>query len=194
MRGVMSRRMLPAIASVVLIAGSGGRAHAQASQTTQVTQPGQAGGPQQGAAQNTSANTSALPTAKKVWTNDELSAQDPNTGISTVGKANNVTGKRAMVARPAAANGRNAKWYQDQIARLQAKIPVLDSQIADLQAALDGKAPGDGKRSVRPYGVKMDDWSRELTELRQKREGTLDQISALRDQARHNGVAPNALP
>jgi hypothetical protein len=190
----MSQRVLLIIACVVLTAGSGANAQAQGAQSTQATVTPQS------AAQNSTANSSSVntappqPTAKKVWTNDELSGEDPNTGISTVGKANNGAAKRPAATRPVSANGRNAKCYQDQIARLQAKIPVFDSQIADLQAALDGKAPGDGKRSVRPYGVKMDDWSRELTELQQKREDTLDQISALRDQARHNGVAPNAIP
>jgi Tfp pilus assembly protein PilV len=193
----MSQRVLLIAACVVLMAGNGASAYAQGAQSTQ---PTQATVTTQNGAQNSTANPSSgnsatpQPTQKKVWTNDELSAEDPNAGISTVGKATNNTAKRAVAARPTSANGRNAKWYQDQITKLQAKIPVFDGQIADLQAALDGKVPGDGKRSVRPYGVKMDDWSRELIELQQKRGDTLDQISALRDQARHNGVAPNAIP
>jgi len=179
------------LASFVLVAGNSATAGAQG---TQSTQPTQATVTPQSAAQNSTANSSTpQPTQKKVWTNDELSAQDP-TGISTVGKETNSTSKRAVSPRPVSANGRNPKWYQDQIARLQAKVLVFDSQIADLQAALDGKATGDGKKSVRSLGVRMDDWSRELAELQQKREDTLDQISALRDQARHNGVAPNAIP
>jgi len=191
----MSRRVLSIIAGLVLMAGGSAGARAQGGQSTQAAQPSQGTVTPQSAAQNSTANSStSQPAPKKVWTNEELSAQDPNTGISTVGKGTNNAAKRAVAARPVSANGRNAKWYQDQIARLQVKIPVFDSQIADLQAALDGKATGDGKKSARPYGVKMDDWSRELTELQQKREDMLDQISVLRDQARHNGVAPNALP
>lgn len=193
----MSRRVLLIIAGFVVAAASSVNTHAQAAQASQ---PTQATVTPQSAAQNSNANPSSVttaspqPTAKKVWTNDELSAQDPNTGISTVGKATSNTAKRAVAARPASANGRNARWYQAEIARLQAKVVVFDSQIADLQAALDGKATGDGEKSVRSFGVRMDDWSRELMELQQKREDTLEQISALRDQARHNGVAPNAIP
>jgi hypothetical protein len=191
----MSRRVLPIIAGLVLMAGGSAEARAQGAQSTQAVQLSQSTVTPQSAAQNSTANSStAQPAPKRVWTNDELSAQDPNTGISTVGKGTSSAARRAVAARPVSTNGRNAKWFQDQIARLQAKIPVFDSQIADLQTALDGKATGDGKRSVRPFGVKMGDWSRELTELQQKRGDTLDQISALRDQARHNGVAPNALP
>jgi hypothetical protein len=190
--GVMSRPVLPIIAGFVLMAGSSATAYAQA---TQPTQPTQATVSPQSAAQNSAASPSSpQPAQKKVWTNDELSAQDPRTGISTVGKETNSTARHTVSAHAMSANGRNAKWYQDQIAGLQAKIPVLDSQIADLQAALDGKPMGDGKKSVRPYGIRLDDWSRELAELQKRRDDTLSQISALRDQARHNGVAPNALP
>ena len=68
------------------------------------------------------------------------------------------------------------------------------AQIAQLQSAIDGKPTGDAKSSQRPRGVKADDWSVEMQELQKKRDGILDQISALKDQARHHGVPANALP
>ncbi len=161
----MSQRELLIIAVALLTAGNCANAHAQGAQSTQ---PTQATVQPQGAAQNSTANPSSANSAsvqstqKKVWTNDELNGQDQNTGVSTVGKDSNSTSKRTVSARPVSANGRNAKWYRDQVVRLQAKVLAFDSQIADLQAALDGKATGDGKKSVRSFGVRMDDWSREL--------------------------------
>ena len=110
--------------------------------------------------------------------------------ISTVGSSNANAG-----AKPApTAKNNNAKQYQAQIARLEAEIPPIDSQIAELQAALDGKPTGDAKTSQRPRGVKADDWSVEMQQLQAKRDGIEEQINSLRDQARHHGVAPNTLP
>ena len=140
------------------------------------------------AAQNSASDQSSS-TQKKVWTNEDFSASDPHSGVSTVGNRSKPTVRRT------APTGRNAKWYHDQIATLQAKLPPLDSQIASLQAAIDGKPAGDAKKSTRPYyGVRADDWSRELAELQKKRDDTLAQIAALQDRARHDGVPSSALP
>jgi hypothetical protein len=181
----MIRRVLPIAAAFIFVAASAATAQAQATQEAQSAQP-----PAQSAAQNSAANPNASqPTAKKVWTNEEMSSLDPHAGVSTVGKAGGTTTKHVTSTK-----SHDPKWYQDQIAKLQAKIPPLNSQIAELQAALDGKPTGDAKKSTRPTGVKTDDWSVELANLQKKREDTLAQISALQDQARHEGVAPNALP
>ena len=185
----MNRPVLAIVATFVFAAASVATAHAQ----TQPAQPApstQATAP----AQNSATNPSAPQTpSKKVWTNDEMSSLDPHAGVSTVG--NSDANSATPGAKPrATSKNHDPRWYQDQISKLQAKILPLDKQIAELQAALDGKATGDAKRSTRPTGVKTDDWSRELADLQKKREDTLAQISALQDQARHNGVAPNALP
>lgn len=94
----------------------------------------------------------------------------------------------------AGSKARNAKWYRDQIVKLQAQLPPLHSQIEQLREAIDGKAMGDGKTSSRPWSVKGDSWAREEAELQNKRDGIAAHINALRDQARHNGVPPNTLP
>jgi hypothetical protein len=172
----MSRRVLPIVAAFALLAASAATAHAQTAQENSATNP-----------------PAPQPTPKKVWTNDEISSLDPHAGVSTVGNsnANYVTSGPTPRAR---SKNHDPRWYQDQISKLQAKIPPLDKQIAELQATLDGKPTGDAKQSARPRGVKADDWSAELAHLQKKREDTLAQISALQDQARHAGVAPNALP
>ena len=186
----MNRAFFFAAAAVIFTAGSGAAGPAQAAQSAQA-QPAQAAAPAQTPAQDSAANPSSQqPAQKKVWTNEELSTLDPHEGVSTIGKR-----PASVPKRTAPAKGNNANWYRNQIVALQAKIPPIDSQIAQLQAGLDGKAVGDGKQSTRPYySVKADDWSRELAELQKKREDILAQIGALQDQARHNGIAPNALP
>jgi hypothetical protein len=178
----MNRQIVPIVA-VFVFAAAGAHAQEKTEQSRPPDQP-------PALAQNSAANPSTPQTPqKKVWTNDELGGLDPHAGVSTVGKVGGPTSKHVAPTK-----GHDAKWYQDQIAKLQAKIPPLEHQIAELEAALDGKPTGDAKRSTRPAGVKADDWSRELAELQKKREGTLAQINALQDQARHNGVAPNTLP
>ena len=137
--------------------------------------------------------SSAQPATKKVWTNDDMTGLHDNPTISMVGTSN--SGSTKTTNKPAtAAKTKNAKTYQDQMAKLEAQIPPLDSQIAELQAAIDGKPTGDAKESTRPRSVKIDDWSAEMEQLQQKRDDIQARIDTLRDQARHNGVATNTLP
>jgi hypothetical protein len=131
------------------------------------------------------------PTEKKVWTNDDLSGLRDAPAISTFTEPH---AKPAKTGAKPGSKGRDAKWYQNQIAKLQAQISPLNTQIADLQAAIEGKPTGDSKESTRPYGVKADQWPVELDQLQRKRGDIESHISALEDEARHNGVAPNTLP
>jgi hypothetical protein len=146
----------------------------------------------QGSDSASQANGQTSPTApspgRKVWTNDDVSGLRKDE-FSTASPAPAVS---TQVKAPA--SKRNAAWYRDQILQLQAKIPPLDAQIADLRSALEGKPTGDGKKSVRPYSVRSDDWAVQLAQVSQKRDDILEKISTLRDAARHNGIAPNTLP
>ena len=137
-----------------------------------------------------SSATASTPAAKKVWTNDDVGDLRANSAISTSSRPH-ASGFRA---NGTAANGRAAKPYREQIAKLKAKIPPIDAQIAKLQAAIDGVPTGDGRTSSRPMGVKSDDWHLDLQDLQSKREDILDQIATLEDNARHAGVQPNTLP
>ncbi|HXQ26504.1 MAG TPA: hypothetical protein VN822_08880 [Candidatus Acidoferrales bacterium] len=179
----MSHRPLVLLAAFCLVTSVAPAARAQSDSAPQSAQPSS---PATQAA-------STPPATKKVWTNDDVTGLRSESTISTVGDSN--AGPAKPVEKPAAAGkNRDPKWYQDQIAKLRAQIPPLDSQIVELQAAIDGKPTGNGKESARPRGVKADDWSVEMTELQKKRDGIVARISGLEDEARHNGVAANALP
>ena len=137
-----------------------------------------------------SATAPAPAPAKKVWTNEDVTDLRGVAPVSTVGSTDPTGGKKPKQA----ANNRNPRAYQAQIARLEGQIPSLDAQIAELQAAIDGKPTGDAKTSQRPRSVQADDWNVEMQELQKKKQDTLDQIAALKDEARHQGVPPNTLP
>lgn len=186
----MSRRIV-----LVLSIGLFGLA-AAASAQSQSSQPAPAAQP---AAQNSSSpqssgqdSSTAPAAAKKVWTNEDIGKAQGQPEISTFKSADSKNGNAAAKSHPTRSH--DPGWYRDQIAKLQAQIPPLDKQIAEIQAAMDGKPTGDTVQSTRPAGVKWDSWEHELALAKQKREDILDKISALQDEARHNGVNPNQLP
>ncbi|MGC2333222.1 MAG: hypothetical protein WA581_17340 [Candidatus Acidiferrales bacterium] len=131
----------------------------------------------------------AQPAAKKVWTNDDVIGLREDSKISTFTQPHANPAK--STGRPANPKAKDTKWYQDRIAGLRAKLPPLDDQIGQLQAALSGQTVN----SVRKWGgVKPDDWRVELDELQKKHDSIEAQISALEDQARRDGIPAGALP
>ena len=154
------------------------------SQTTPSTDTAQAPN------QASSTASAAPPAGKKVWTNEDVSDLRTNSTISTVGS----TDTKPSAKTSSAGKPKNPKQYQAQIARLEGQIPSLDQQIAELQDAIDGKPTGDAKTSKRPRSVQADDWNVQMQDLQKKKQGILDQIAAMKDEARHQGVPPNTLP
>jgi hypothetical protein len=152
--------------------------------------------PSQPAQSTATAPASAPPTPqtnqapqKKVWTNDNLIGSPDPAGNSI---AAITAGPNAGTSSPSKSKSKkDAKWYHDQIAKLQSQIPPLDKSIAELQAVLDGKTVNEPQHNG---GNRIGDWKDQLQQLEKKRQDALDKISALEDAARHNGVAPNALP
>ncbi len=129
------------------------------------------------------------PASKKVWTNEDVIGLRADSRISTFSQPNAKPAKNA--AKPANSKGKDAASYQNRIAGLQAKLPHLDDQIAQLQAALNGEQVN----LVRKWGgVRPDDWRVELDTLQKKRDSIQAEISTLEDQARHAGVPAGALP
>ena len=182
-----------ALATIVFVPGP---ARAQASPAGQAAPAGDAAAPAQtssttpaNATTSTTATTpSATVPAKKVWTNEDMGAVRKSSVISTFSGTNNkpASGKAAGNAKSG-----NAKQYQDQILKLQAKLPPLDEQISELQATLNG----DTVNSTRHYsGTKIDDWHEELVHLQEEREDITTKISQLQDEARRNGVPANQIP
>jgi len=152
--------------------------------------PGQDPGQTSSGASATNGGAGSQPAARKVWTNEDVPTLRGDAPISTVGS----TDTKPAGTNKGAAKNPNGRGYQARIARLEAQIPPLDAQMADLQSAIDGKPTGNGSSSQRPRGVKADDWNAELQQLKAKRENILDQIAVLKDEARHQGVPPNTLP
>jgi hypothetical protein len=130
--------------------------------------------------------------SSKVWTNDNIGSAGDGLTPSPAAPGNKPV--NASRPKPVSMRGRNAKWYGDQIAALEARIPPIDAQIVELQSALDGKATGDGKTSQRPRYAKIDQWPAELKELQGRRQTIVEKIDGLRDEARHNGISTNTLP
>ena len=126
---------------------------------------------------------------KKVWTNENLGASHSQPDDSSAAAQAGSTAGSPAAARPK--SKKDAKWYHDQIAKLQAQIPPLDKTIAELQAALEGKTLNE---PLHYGGNRIGSWKEQLDQLQTKRQDTLDKIAALEDQARHNGIEPNALP
>ncbi len=175
------RRLSFVFASAALLVATG--AQSQSSSSSGNAQSNAVPG-----ATSAAAASAGAPTAKKVWTNDDVSDLRADSTISTVGS----TGARPAgktVSKP-----QNQRQYQAQIARLEGQIPVLDKQIAELQDAIDGKPTGDAKSSQRPRNVRADDWNVQMQDLQKKKQDILDHVAALKDEARHHGVAPNTLP
>ncbi len=181
----MSCRMIAAVTSIFLGA-------VIVSPVTRA-QNGTSGAPDAPSSSSATTSQASPATPKKVWTNDNVTELRANSEISTVG-GTAASPREAGGKTAAGSKARDAKWYRDQIMKLEAKLPPLDSQIEQLREGIDGKAMGDGKTSSRPRAVKGDSWAREEAELQSKRDGIAAHIDALRDQARHSGVAPNTLP
>jgi hypothetical protein len=182
-----------AFATTVLVPGL---ASAQGSPAGQTAPAGDAAMPaaQAQADTATAANaatstTATTTTAKKVWTNEDMRDVHSHDAISTFSSKSN---KPANNKPAGNANGNAAaKNYQTQITRLQEKLPPLDEQISQLQAALNG----DTVNSTRHVGgAKIDDWHDELVRLQKQREDIVTKISALQDEARSKGVPANQIP
>jgi peptidoglycan hydrolase CwlO-like protein len=123
-----------------------------------------------------------------VWTNDDLSSLQ---GDSAIPAGGNPKHKPAAKLTQTPAKKKSANPYQGEIAKLQAQLPAINDQIAELQAVLSGNTVNTPRKYV---GVKPDSWQIELDQLQTKRADIQSQIDALEDQARHSGVPANTLP
>lgn len=184
----MNGKILTLLASFCLAGGVAWAAASQAPQSSQAVSPQSVGQP--AASQATAPAASSQAPDKKVWTNEDMTDLRDHSAISTVGNAPSKPAKPSDKPSPVS-KSKNTTWYRDQIDKLQAKIPPLDDKIHDLQAALSGQQVTE----TRQYGgAKPDDWRDQLDRLQKQRDDIVAKISALTDEARHNGVPANALP
>jgi hypothetical protein len=175
----LARFSFVAFASLLIIFGATPAIHAQ---SAPASVPAQTSGPAQSQPQPQTPQ-------KKVWTNDNLGGSHSQPDDSSTATQPGSNAGSAAAAKPK--SKKDAKWYHDQIAKLQAQIPPLDKTIAELQAAIEGKTLNE---PLHYGGNRIGDWKEQLEQLQTKRQDMLDKIAALEDEARHNGVQPNALP
>jgi hypothetical protein len=145
------------------------------------------------------------PPAKKVWTNDDIDAlrEHGGNGVSVVGGA-------APAARGATANGahtpgtranqpppplpkeKDPAWYKKQLAPLYAKRDALDAEIANAEAAVSGDTRGSATVDMSAFGSAATP-QEQLKQLQDQQQQVENQIDALEDMARHNGLEPGSL-
>src|SRR5580658_1676762 len=185
----MNGKIITLLAASCLAAGATSAGENQVPQLSQQATSPQSSG-QSAAPQAAAPAAASQAPDKKVWTNEDMTDLRDHSAISTIGNAPPKPAKPGDKPSPAS-KGKDAKWYRDQIDKLQAKIPPLDDKIHDLQAALSGEQVTE----TRQYGgAKPDDWRDQLDRLQKQRDDIVAKISALIDEARHNGVPENALP
>ncbi|MFZ0969833.1 MAG: hypothetical protein WCC76_15265 [Candidatus Acidiferrales bacterium] len=141
--------------------------------------------PAPAATSETSSAPSQLAT-KKVWTNDDFNGHAAPAPAPNAGKAPKT---KPVKTKPVA--GKNANWYRTQIGKLNNQVGGIDQQIASYQAALNGETPPN--KGVQEYRMRRADWQAEIQKLGQQKQDLLGKISALEDEARHNGVEQNQL-
>ena len=138
------------------------------------------------AATNETPGTSNQPDAKKVWTNDDFGSHPAPAPASNSSRAT-----KPKPPKPKPSGGKNAAWYRTQISKLNDQIAVIDKQIASYQAALNGEPPPN--QGVQEYHMRRADWQTEIQKLNKQKQDLLDKISALEDEARHNGIEDGQL-
>lgn len=183
-RPFLCSRAFPVLSAILLVAAAAATACAQSA-----TAP-----PQAPANPQSSEQTSPTPTTapKKVWTNENLGGSHTNDSAAQPSNSGTHGGSGEGSGTPARSKSKkDPRWYHDQIAKLQAQLPALDKSITQLQATLEGKTLNE---PLHYGGNRIGDWKEQLQQLQVKRQEIADKITALEDEARHNGVATNALP
>ncbi|MFZ0634184.1 MAG: hypothetical protein WA755_12155 [Candidatus Acidiferrales bacterium] len=136
------------------------------------------------------ANNSPAPAnpapAKKVWTNDDISS---NAGASS--NSNGASKSSQAKLKNGTAKGKDAAWYRTQFDKLNGQVADIDGKIADYQSALNGNPTA--ALGVQPNQMRRADWQGEIDTLQKQRRDLVAKISALQDQARHDGVEPGQL-
>jgi len=138
---------------------------------------------------------------KKVWMNEDLEGLRDKAGVSVVGQAapppsaQASTEEKPATPRAAAApyvKQKDPKWYRERLAPLRAEAERIDSESRRLR---EFRASSRGTQAGIALGQNNIPLSPEnqIQQLEARRREIQQQINAIEDQARHNGISPGSL-
>jgi hypothetical protein len=136
---------------------------------------------------------SARKKPKKVWTNDDVSSLGG--AISVVGDSNSTPDSSAKQdSNPSAASARDRKVaaYRDQLRQLQTQLDVTGKKLSDLQNFNGNNASGSGGVNVHQH-YSMTPVAGQIKQLEEKKKQLQDQVDAVQDAARKDGIEPGEL-
>jgi hypothetical protein len=137
-------------------------------------------------------DSSAKP-GKKVWTNEDLQDLRSKTPVSVVGAPPAAPAKRASGAAATNADpAKNGQWYRERLQPLRAELAKLDHQLDDLRGFEDGSYRSSGGGVSRGYLAPLNP-AEEIKKLAARKDEIQARVSALEDEARHNGILPGEL-
>lgn len=143
-------------------------------------------------------NPAAKPTKKpkKVWTNDEISSVGGDGSISVVGNtADTKPSSRDMdrnSTNQTPQQERKIAAYRDRLHQLNNQLEATDKKISELRNFKADNTSASGGINMN-HGYSMTPVEDQVKALEVKKKQIQDQIDALEDQARKDGVEPGRL-
>ena len=130
-------------------------------------------------------SSTASAKGKKVWTNDDVAAASPGVAVAA----------KAATSRAPSATGANlrlAAELRGKLERLQSQLKGVDTQLDELKRFQAGELSGDaGRRLHKRYSSSP--IPEQIAKLEEKRNNLQDQIEAIYEQARKEGILPGQL-
>ena len=132
----------------------------------------------------------------KVWTNDDFAAPGPRFESTTASvasaSASSVTGAASSASAAPLPSGQDPQWYAGELTDLESELASVSAREQQLrQFRASGSTSGTGLNVVAPcQGVGTDNLIAQLAARRQELE---QQVDALGDTARVNGLPPGIL-
>ena len=124
----------------------------------------------------------------KVWTNDEIGVLHNDHSVSVMGSQTDP--KKVSATSKTYSQEKDPAWYRKQLIPLQTEIDKLDTQIAKIQAFLNGENVSEPASLHRQLVPTPED---QLKLMEAKRQANAAKMDELLDRARHNGIKPGDL-
>ena len=131
---------------------------------------------------------SKQPKPKKVWTEDEVGKL--NGPVSVVGSEK--SNHESAESSESRGNAANAASLRTQLAKLQAQLDDADHKIAQLKNIQSGATSGDSELQLH-HGYNMESLPDQIKKLEEKKKDIQNQMDAIYEQARKNGIEPGQL-